>query len=227
MAPLADLQAIDSRLRELRQIIADIPLRRAREEDRIKDDRDSLAGAREALKNAQANVAQSELEANACREKIIKLKQQQMTLKTNKEFKAMEKEIRGFETELDQCENRQIEAMEEVEPARRRLEECEERLNEEQATVEAYIRQIEERLKESQSALDACALEREAHVKKVPEDMLRSYERLLQNKWPPVVKLEGNVCGGCHMTQPPSAMHNLRRGNAIVGCQFCGRMLQL
>ena len=91
--PLLALQGIDSRMRALQQEARDIPLRKEQEQERLRGAQEALSAAQAGFKSAQARVDEAELDVKDRREKINKLRQQQMTLKTNKEFAAMNLEI--------------------------------------------------------------------------------------------------------------------------------------
>ena len=40
-----------------------------------------------------------------------------------------------------------------------------------------------------------------------------------------VVPLEKNACGGCQTAQPPQRVQEVRGGDRLVICEFCGRLI--
>jgi len=226
MQPLLALQETDARIRALQQEIHDIPLRKDQETGRLKGAQEALAGAQTALRTALANVAAAEGEVNDRRERITRLRQQQSTLKTNREFQAINLEITAIETQIEACEMRQMALMDEVNPARARLAECEQKLQGEQAVVDGYLKDLNARLAEAQAELAKAEKTRHELAQGIDPRFLLHYGRLLAKRWPPLVPLEGGtVCGGCHLTQPPSIGHMVRRNAGLVACQMCGRIL--
>jgi hypothetical protein len=226
MQPLLALQETDARIRALQQEIADIPRRKDQEKGRLKGAEEALASAQSALRTAQANVAAAEGEVADRREKIIRLRQQQSTLKTNREFQAINQEIATVEAQIEASEARQIALMDEINPARARLAECEEKLRGEQAVVNGYLKELDARLAEAQAEFAQAEKTRHQQAEAVDKRFLLHYTRLLAKRWPPLVPLEGGtVCGGCHLTQPPSVGHMVRRDAGLVTCQMCGRLL--
>lgn len=223
--PLLALQEIDSRIRLLQQEARDIPQRKQQEQERLRGAQEALASAQAGLKGAQARVDDAELDVKDRREKINKLRQQQATLKTNKEFAAMNLEIATIEGQIDNCEARQVAAMDDVKPARARVSDAEKRLQEEKAVIDGYTGELDKRLAAVQAELKQAEADRQAAAKTVPPAFLTVYGRLVTRRWPPVVPLEGNACGGCHLTQPPSVPHSVRRNTNLVACQSCGRIL--
>ena len=212
-------------MRALQQEARDIPLRKEQEKKRLVGAQEALAESQAALKSAQARVDEAELEVKARREKINTLRGQQLTLKTNKEFAAMNLEIATIEGQIDTHETRQVTALDALVPARARVRDCEKRLLDDKAVVDGYLKELDARFAVVQDELKKTEGERQETLKCVPPAFVLAYTRLQTRRWPPVVALEGNACGGCHLTQPPSVAHTVRRNNSLVICQMCGRIL--
>lgn len=223
--PLLVLQEIDSRIRTLQQESRDIPIRKDQEKKRLVGAQTALTEAQAALKNAQARVGEAELEVKARRDKINTLRGQQVNLKTNKEFAAMNLEIATIEGQIETHESRQMVALDGLVPARALVADCEKRLQDDKAVVDGYLQELDGRLAVVKAELKQAEADRLEALKTVPPPFALTYSRLLERRWPPVVALEGNACGGCHLTQPPSVAHVVRRNNSLVVCQMCGRIL--
>lgn len=223
---LVALQDHDQQIRELKKQIEDIPARKAQEEGRLKDDQDALEAAQQQLKACQAAVSEVELEIASLKEKSVKLRQQQMTLKTNKEFQAIDHEVEMIEGQIARLEDKELLAMESLEPPRARASEIEGRLVEEKASVTRYVQELDDRLSEIQAEYDRLEAERVPLAEAVGDARwLSYYNRVSVTKFPAVVKLQKGVCGGCHMTLPPAIPHQIRRKSGIVTCSFCSRIL--
>ena len=223
--PLLVLQEIDARIRALQQEARDIPLRKEQEKTRLSGAQTALAEAQASLKAAQARVGEAELEVKARRDKINTLRGQQLTLKTNKEFAAMNLEVATIEGQIELHEGRQVAALDALVPARALVSDCEKRLQDDKTVVDGYLKELDERLASVQADLKQAESDRLAALKPITPAFALTYTRLMERRWPPVVALEGTACGGCHLTQPPSVAHVVRRNNSLVICQMCGRIL--
>ena len=212
-------------MRALQQEARDIPLRKEQEKKRLVGAQTALTEAQAALKAGQARVDEAELEVKSRREKINTLRGQQINLKTNKEFAAMNLEIATIEGQIETNESRQVTALDALVPARARVSECEKKLQKDKSVVDGYLKELDARLAVVQSALKQAEADRVESLKTVPPAFAITYSRLQTRRWPPVVALEGIACGGCHLTQPPSVSHVVRRNNSLVTCQMCGRIL--
>jgi predicted nucleic acid-binding Zn-ribbon protein len=42
---------------------------------------------------------------------------------------------------------------------------------------------------------------------------------------PPIAEMIGNQCAACHVTVTSSGMQALRKGDVLVQCENCGRIL--
>ena len=151
--PLLVLQEIDTRIRALQQEARDIPLRKELEKKRLVGAQEALTAAQAALKNAQARVGEAELEVKSRREKINTLRGQQINLKTNKEFAAMNLEIATIEGQIDTYESRQVTALDGLVPARAVVADCEKKLQEDKSVVDGYIQELDARLTVVQAEL--------------------------------------------------------------------------
>lgn len=98
-------------------------------------------------------------------------------------------------------------------------------VSDEIAETRAFIAEIDERLTAVNGSLEEAIASRSAVAAQVPPEDLRFYERLAISHHPTIVKLEGNVCSGCHLTQPPSVAHEIKHNAKLVTCGMCGRIL--
>ena len=228
MEPLLALQEIDGRIREFQQEIRDIPARKGDEKGRLSATSERLENAKDRYMDVQTKVSDVQQEIAAAQEKAKKFKQQQMTLKTNAEFRAMEQQIRDTEREIDHLVQDQLLFEERLAPIKSDIDALQAKLDSEKVGVDANIKELEERQAQAAEMLGRLEKERVAAIANVDKRQLAYYERLSKSRWPVAVPLEnGGVCGGCHLTQPPSTPHLLKRNNALVACQMCGRLLYI
>ncbi|NLE65833.1 MAG: hypothetical protein GX608_00245 [Lentisphaerae bacterium] len=226
---LAALQAQDGLIRELEQQVKDIPIRKAQELDRLKLEEESLEFAKEAVRSVTAEIEQAKLDIQVRQEGILKLKQQQMTLKTNKEFAAMTAEIRQAEIALQNAEYDVAARENRLAAAGRAEQESQAKYDAAKAGVDGYVAELDARFAEATGRLDAARAER-ARLRE-PLDVpaarrfLMYYERLSRNRWPALVKLKDSICSGCLMALPPAKLQAVRRATDLVTCDFCGRLV--
>lgn len=218
-------QEHDCRIREMEKEMRDIPARKKEEESLLKEHREALTVAQENVKAKQVEIKKIEIESNASREKITKLRQQQLQIKTNKEFKALETEINNIKNEISSFEDQELVLMEEMEKLKAETDAKRRSLAEEEAVVQSDLRTLDERLGVIKSELRERKAARESAVKEIQPEWLKRYERIFEHKDKAVVPLGGGVCGGCHMKLPAYVSHDTKKNSAMVICGFCGRIL--
>ena len=219
------VQEHDTRIRDIKKELKDIPARKAQEEERLKVHQAALAKAEDNVKGKQAEIKELELEVNSRREQIRKLRQQQYELKTNKEFKTMEAEIQGVEKDILGLEDKELVLMEELEAGKRDVQERKAELAKEKSMVESDTKLLDERAAGIGGDLKQLEEKREVFAAETDKEWLTPYERLAGRKDPAIVELKDGICGGCHMKLPPSVGHATKKQIAPITCDYCGRLL--
>ena len=58
------------------------------------------------------------------------------------------------------------------------------------------------------------------------EDILFKFERIIRNKSGlGIVPVSNGICNGCHMILPKQFVNDVRRGEDILFCPYCSRIL--
>lgn len=87
---------------------------------------------------------------------------------------------------------------------------------------------IDRDLKEPESAREAAALGKQRSLvsSRIPAPILSGYEALMRaGRIPPVVEAPGSHCGGCNLRLTPRFVSEIRRGQRLLACPHCGRLL--
>ncbi len=224
---LLELQEHDLLIQRIELELKDIPERKSRELERLNNHQAALQAAEEALQARQAELKQHELEVQAKKDKISKLRVQQMDLKTNKEFQTMSAEIETIEKTIRRDEDSELAIMETIENAREDVAQRRQELTVEESVVQDDITALDERLVELEAErkveLEACQKAQQG----IEPNWLRRYEAVIKSKrgTAALVSAEGGVCGGCHMALPPYQQHAARKRQEMVICGYCGRLL--
>ena len=235
---LSALQDHDGIIRDLEKQVKDIPVRREQELGRLSTEQEELDKAKNQVSRLKIEAMNDEVRISEIKETVRKFKTQQITLKTNQEFAAMNSQIAKEEDSLKAAESKLIDAQLSMEPAEKEVRECEARFNEAKKEVDVYVDELDKLFAEFKGKLDQALAERVEKLKPldVPstKKFLMYYERLRKNRWPVLIKLSENVCSGCHMELPPSKHQEARKNTllaneparmTIVACDFCGRIV--
>ena len=225
---LLKLQTIDLRIRELETRLALLP----KEMETLKGKRDAavaeVAAAANAAKKIELNRKSVESEIEKLNGENKKLQQQSSMVKKNTEYQAMLGTIALNNKKIGELESRELELMDEFEEAKKAYRKL--RQNNE-AAVNAIRAEFDELvafagdLKKEITQLKA---ERPADVRGVDAETLARYNRLLNAKdgIAPLVKVENEICGSCHLRVTRQAMTNLQKG-AVTSCENCMHFIYL
>lgn len=226
------VQERDRALSRLAREARDIPERKKQLDARVAAQRESLRAGQEELKKVQAAIKNSELEVENRRQKILKLREQQNQVKKNEEYRALLHEIEVLQQEIRAEEDRELEWMERLELARKRVAELEGDLKKEEARVQAEKDALDRRLQEIELEQKRIATDRAALAEQVDREWLARYERIREKRGDdavvpiePAADRENFSCGGCHMNLPPHIVHAARKGLSLVMCTYCSRIL--
>jgi uncharacterized protein len=226
MERLLAVQEQDLMILRIETELQDIPARKAREEERLKQHKEAMQEAEAGMLSAKSALRQHELEVQAKRDQISKLRTQQMNLKTNKEFKAMSDEVETLERSIRRDEDNEITIMEQMEASKAAMAAQQAALDAEQKDVNEDVKVFDERAGELQEELRSLQARRKELLDGIDPEWLRRYDAILQRRrGAAVVSCANGVCGGCHMAVPPYQQHAARKQMEMVICGYCGRML--
>jgi predicted nucleic acid-binding Zn-ribbon protein len=66
---------------------------------------------------------------------------------------------------------------------------------------------------------------RDAALARLEPALVERYEKILSRRQPAVVIIHAESCMGCRVDIPPQAYIEIRRGEMIISCAFCHRIL--
>jgi predicted nucleic acid-binding Zn-ribbon protein len=220
------LQERDRRIKQLTRESDDIPARKKLSETRLQEHKAAMQAAQEEIKRNAAAIRGVELDVETARQRILKFREQQNNIKTNEEYRAIEREIAGVEKQIRDLEDREILLMEESEGLRANASRMEQRLKQEETVVKADSDVLEQRLQNIMNEANALKAERATMVPEIDESWLSRYERTFKHTGDyALVPIESGSCGGCHMQLQPQTVQDVKKHLNMICCTFCGRIL--
>ncbi|HJZ97675.1 MAG TPA: C4-type zinc ribbon domain-containing protein [Candidatus Solibacter sp.] len=220
------LQDIDHRLADLAKEIAALPVHIAEIEKKLVSHERKLEADRAALAGNQKERKKCEGEIQIQEQKISKLKDQMVSAKTNEQYRAFQHEIEFCQKEIRKAEDRILELMSESEPLDKNVKAAEGALKAEKAQVEAEKAQARERTAVDQKAQSELQAERASIAKEITPAAYQNYERVRKGrKGLAVAEVVDGRCTACHIALRPQYFQDLKRGEKILSCESCQRIL--
>lgn len=221
---LLALQETDLRIRQLHDRLGLLPRELARIEGELTADRGRADVAREQIKAAELAIRQVEADIKTENDTIQKLQTQSVNIKKNEEYAAMLREISHHKSRIGAHETRQLEAMEQLDATRNRLRAIEKDLSDKAQTAETEKVEFKELAARLQAEIARLKETRKPQASAVGDDVLGQYERLLKRQGVPLVKVENEICGNCHLKLTPQTANEARKGRHVA-CDNCGHLL--
>ena len=222
------LQTCDQEIRRFRKEQDDIPLRWQQIESRLSAHQEGLAQAERKVLETQTFIKRLEGEIEEGRKHILKLRDQQLQIKSNDGYKALEKEIAVTQSRIRKQEDDVLDAMEGVEAAEAERATRRDALTKEQARVAEELKALEERAGGLGGELECKEAERTALAAEIDAVWLSRYERIMAKRRDAAIALvEGETCGGCHLKLTRAQIVDARKADTLTLCNQCGRMLYL
>lgn len=220
------LQAIDRKILNLQGEIATLPKHVAEIEKKLESHTRQLEKDRAALKaNAQdRKKLDGDIQVN--QQKISKLRDQTLQAKNNEQYRAFQNEINYAEGEIRKAEDRIIELMEQSEPLEKNVNASEIDLKKQQQHVESEKKSARDRTAIDQKQLVEVSADRKAIVGQMDPNFYNTYERIRKKtKNTPIADATEGRCDACHIALRPQFFQDLRKGDQIMTCESCGRIL--
>ena len=220
------LQEIDHRLGDLAREIAALPKHIAEIEKKLVSHERKLEADRAALAANQKERKHSEGEIQMQEQKISKLKDQMLQAKTNEQYRAFQNEIEFCQKEIRRFEDRILELMTESEPLDKNVKAAEAALKVEKAQVDAEKAQARERTAADERAAAELQTERASIVAGMSKAVYDRYERTRKaRKGVAMAEVIDGRCSACQLTVRLQYFQDLKRGEQVLSCENCQRIL--
>lgn len=225
---LLELQKTDQDLHELEQYKVDIPNQLETMETVQSEAETRLADQETKVAEIDKNRRQYERDLQAAQEQIKKYQGQLYSVKTNKEYDALQAEIQAQKNRISELEDAILQLISDAETEQEALEtirgETEsliERFSEERTTLQSRLSAVDEDVAVKMD-------ERKRMATRVENPVLKVYDRIRRNlRGMTVVPVKKGACSGCFHVIPLQVVMQIRQGRKLVSCESCGRILIL
>ena len=222
---LANLQYIDSRIDELKQLRGDLP------EDILDIETDiarleaKQAKLEQEDKNLSVELNQLELDITSSTEKAKKYEEQQLSVRNNREYDALTKEIEVQKQVVEKAHLRIEEAKKRKELVVPEKVIIDEKLDDVRTDLDKMKANLNSVISSTQEEEDQLIVAREEVVKNIEPRYLRNYNRLRDglNNGIAVVAMDRGAAFG--MSLPPQTQVEVRRKNKIIFDENSGRIV--
>ena len=223
---LIRLQQLDTGADEARRTVDGIPSRIEDLDIRLKASTMALDAAKHCLadqKNERQTVEKSLAEVQA---RLSRFKNQQMAVKTNKEYTAMQHEIATAETQVQHFEDDILEHMLEADDLAADVVSAERALEAERAETDRERVLLETERSETERRLSGTSDERAKLAESIGGAARQLFETVArQRRGVAVVEVRDGHCTVCHVRLRPQVFNQVLRNTELIQCESCMRIL--
>jgi uncharacterized protein len=223
---LIALQDLELKIAGLQKQASEIPSNNQQFENelqRIKTEYQARVAHSKELSNHRRTL-EGQVDLN--RAKLSRLKDQLMSVKTNKEYTAMLHEIQAAEEQIRIEEDKILDFMEEMEGIEKGLNGAEQEMLKKCAELQELIRKATESVPMLESELARLREEKSRMESQIGNELLSRYRRIADaRRGVALAEAKDELCSACHVRIRPQMYAELMRTENIHACDSCSRIL--
>lgn len=223
---LLKLQLIDSEFDNLVKIRGSLP-------EEVRDLEDEIIGFETRIGKFKGEIEtlNEEIERNKSVKKdsdrlIVRYGEQQMNVKNNREFDAINKEIELQHLEMELADKRIGESQFKIKGKQEEIKATQQSLTERKEDLKAKKQELDQITAESAEEEKGLKVQRDEQATHIEERLLKSYNKIRGNALNglAVVMVKRGACGGCFNVVPPQRQADIKDKKKIIVCEHCGRV---
>lgn len=223
---LYNLQQICTKIDDIRMIRGELP-------EEIRDNEDECEGLNtriskftDDIKNLKLKIGSENTNIEEARATIKKYEEQQNSVRNNREYEALSKEIEFQQLQIQIAEKHKEKHEAEIVDKQAKIAETNERVKEIEEILEHKKAELEVIVADTQKEEEELLAKAEELRTKVDDRLLTAFERIRKNAHNglAIVKIERDACGGCFSKIPPQRQLDICLHKKIIVCEACGRI---
>lgn len=224
---LYDLQLIDSRIDEIRNVRGELPLEVEDLQDEVTGLNTRLSNLSEDVSNLETDINNKKIGIEESKGLIKKYEEQQNKVRNNREFDSLAKETEYQELEIQLYEKRIKEFQVKIEQKNEIIEVTKEKLEKQQQHLDHKKSELDAILKETEKEEKLLLNKSKEFSDSIDNHLLNAYTRI-RNKVKnglAVVSIERGASGGSFFTIPPQIQLEIATRKKITIDEHSGRIL--
>lgn len=212
--------AIKTQLAAVSKKLELLNARRNETDQCINDETALIEESRKTYRSYESEIKQNQIMIKRSQERLF-------SIKNNREYQALLKEIEELKRTNSSIEDQMIECLNLIDAAEKRLlslrkvlDETSEDIDKEQETVSQETKSADKRMEE----LEAERLDISC---KIEPDILKLFQKIQasESRGIAVVPVQDAVCRGCYVNIPPQMYNELQRCDSLRMCPNCQRII--
>lgn len=224
---LYNLQLIDSRVDEIRNVRGELPLE-------VEDLEDEVLGLKTRIDKLKTDIETVNFEIGAKKNLIDEAKvlmkkyaEQQKNVRNSREFNSISKEVEFQELEIQLAEKNIKEFKAQIDQKKIVVSETKERLSERDTHLKHKKSELNTILAETEKEEKALLIKSAEYENQIEERLIKAYKRIRHNvkNGLAIVPIERGASGGSFFTIPPQVQVEIASRKKIITDEHSGRIL--
>lgn len=227
LAALHQLQIVDSEIDKIRTVRGELPLEVQDLEDDVLGLETRLSKIQSELDDQETLISKRKLKIDEAAELVKKYTKQLDSIKNNREYDSLNKEIEFQNLEVELAEKKIRESQAKFSQFSDSKNIITESIEEKKAIFSEKKTELDNIVAETQKDEDVLIKKSEKAQKIVDQRLLTAYSRIRTNSKNglAVVSVDRDACGGCFSKIPPQRQLDIKAHKKIIVCEHCGRIL--
>jgi hypothetical protein len=223
---LKALQNVLSKKFEIEQEIKDLPRSLSTKTELVNRMKKSYIEKNNRYDEVKARIRDLRLRMEEAEREREKYEQQMDQIQTQREYEALDKEIRDA-TEREQQLRKELQKEDKVlEEMSEELEREENMIKEQEKELQEEQEKIEQDTQSRRDELQKLEKEEQELIPGLDEELLFKFERIIRSKeGEGIVPLRNGVCTGCQMILPNQFVNDVRKGDEVLFCPYCSKIV--
>ncbi|MBK5193104.1 MAG: hypothetical protein JJE07_07805 [Flavobacteriaceae bacterium] len=224
---LYDLQLVDSRIDEIRNVRGELPLE-------VEDLEDEVAGLNTRIQKLEGDldfidtdIKNKKILIEDSKAAIKKYTEQQKNVRNNREFNALSKEIEFQELEIELAEKNIKEYRAQIEQKKQVIDQTKERLTDREKHLVHKKGELDAILAETKKEEELLVKKSNELENLIEKRLISAYKRIRNNvkNGLAIVPVERGASGGSYFTIPPQVIVEISGRRKIITDEHSGRIL--
>jgi len=223
---LIELQDKEIQASKIESVLKKLPAKLDEMSAGLKEFESSIETKQAALSELKKSYRTSEMDVQTHQSRIKKRDEQLRSVKTNKEYQAILKEIEDIKAIVSKIDDATLDLLEKIDLAEKEVHAKKDEYKRAKEAVDLDKAELEKEAAEEKKQLDLLNSEKDRLSELVEPELFSQY-RFIKSITGSVAiaEVKDAVCLGCNINIPPQMYNELHRGNELKNCPHCQRLL--
>ncbi|MDX2043999.1 MAG: C4-type zinc ribbon domain-containing protein [Acidobacteriota bacterium] len=226
LSQLISLQDVDVEIKRINAEIESLPAKRNELESQFAAENKEFLDVKQQLDEALTQKRRLEGEIEAEQQMLEKFKADQMKATNEREYSTSVREIDTAKKTISGLETEVLKLMEQVEKLDAHVKERSPEIESKRVEMEKQLNEYETLAKADAEKLTSLFAERTPLLETLSSETRSTYDRMSKIKSGLALsEARDYKCLACRMTIRPQVFNDIRRGETLITCENCGRIL--